>query len=374
MAKKGGAIRQKVPPVDQAALNEVFNKAVKYWGSEAFHLGIYNNLGSQKAASTEGLVYNSWWLQQLIAISSGEILPGQLKESLLQHAHTHNQGEYKSDIWAGMKSSAFTTLLCHWRRLKREPDRKRQAFSKATADMQRRMQKLLDLEPGLQGFGGLEESQGDSQPSEAKQEAQSSSSKVDGECIGAEAWDKATEMEEVSVASDGFPAMLKTCRKTPEKKQTAHLPLRLGKKSNHREQLQAAAAAAAQLLAEKTPEVKKKPSMKRPSSAVEERLETKPFKKPATASTKKRLGTESGNKPELLDGWAKVKKVLASKQSYLQGWFHDKWVLLAACTAKMGSTYPGGHHAVITALEPFASKPGMTKDKLLSKRQELLAS
>ena len=178
----------------------------------------------------------------------------------------------------------------------------------------------------------MKESQGGSTPSGTKQEAQSSSSKVNDERIGAEAWDKATEIEEVSVDSGGFPAMLKTPRKTPEKKQTARLPLRQGKKSNHREQLQAAAAAAAaQLLAEKTREVKKQPSMKRPSSAVEERLETKPFKKPATAPTKKRLGTKSGNKPELLDGWTKGQKVLASKQSYLQGWFHDKWVLLAAC-------------------------------------------
>lgn len=162
--------------------------------------------------------------------------------------------------------------------------------------MQASVQKLLDLEPGL---------------SEACDKAKTSS---------ADACEKAKEADEISLSevsldSKGFPNMLRTpdtkkgpaassCRglkesqapqvlkgKTPSPKNSRkkdNLPILLSKKArSHRDTLESQAAAAAERLAEKTPEKKRKAKAgkrKRPAAtSSSQKAAKRPAKRPAAS-------------------------------------------------------------------------------------------
>ena len=184
------------------------------------------------------------------------------------------------------------------------------------------------------------------------------------------------EVEEVSLDDHGFPKMLQT----PEMKRymgpsqakaatKASLPLKKSKPTSHMKELEAAATAAAQALAEETPaKATKKPAQKvkqKPAASAQVKVQKKPA---AAASAKRRLATEPG-----LCSWSKVRKVIASKQSYLQGMKDGKWILLISCTENMGASHPEGHAGVINALEAPAGEKGMTKARLLELRSAMVA-
>ena len=117
---------------------------------DAFDLGIYKKIGRKQAASAQGLVENAWRLKALVPLSSGEILPGQLKEALLIYNASHNTSCYKARIWAGSTATHFTTMLNHWRRLRTNENKKRQATMKTSRQVASQLEELLILEPGLQ--------------------------------------------------------------------------------------------------------------------------------------------------------------------------------------------------------------------------------
>eukprot|EP00434_Breviolum_minutum_P038202 symbB.v1.2.033882.t1/scaffold4274.1/size42556/4 len=254
MSGRGGSNRRKILPVNQDQLQEVFDAAVSAFAANAFYLGAYEGVKTTQAASCQGLYDCKWWLERLLPICNGEIVPQQLKVCLKKHAGSHNESQYKDDLWAGKMACKFVVLLHHWRRLKYNPEKRRQAMLKATPQMQASAQKLLDLEPGL---------------SEACDKAKTSSG---------EACEKAKEADEISLSevsldSKGFPNMLRTpdtkkgaaassCRglkesqapqvlkgKTPSPKSSRKkdkLPILLSKKArSHKDTLESQAAAAA---------------------------------------------------------------------------------------------------------------------------------
>lgn len=348
------------------------------WGQDAFDLGIYKKIGRKQAASAQGLVENAWWLKALVPLSSGEILPGQLKEALLIYNASHNTSCYKAHIWAGSTATHFTTMLNHWRRLRTNENKKRQATMKTSRQVASQLEELLILEPGLQ----------QSQPSnhdpaqelEACKKATVASNDEGAEkqeaCKTATSASDEDEVEEVSLDDHGFPKMLQTPEMkrymgpSPAKAATkASLPLKKSKPTSHMKELEAAAAAAAQALAEETPaKATKKPAQKvkqKPAASAQVKVQKKPA---AAASAKRRLATEPG-----LCSWSKVRKVIASKQSYLQGMKDGKWILLISCTENMGASHPEGHAGVINALEAPAGEKGMTKARLLELRSAMVA-
>ena len=334
------------------------------WGQDAFDLGIYKKIGRKQAASAQGLVENAWWLKALVPLSSGEILPGQLKEALLIHNASHNTSCYKAHIWAGSTATHFTTMLNHWRRLRTNENKKRQAAMKTSRQVASQLEELLILEPGLQ------QSQPSNHDPAQKQEAcKTATSDSDEE-------DDGSEVEEVSLDEHGFHKMLQTPEMkrymgpSPAKAATkASLPLKKSKPTSHMKELEAAAAAAAQALAEETAaKATKKTAQKvkqKPAASVQVKVQKKPA---AAASAKRRLATEPG-----LCSWSKVRKVIASKQSYLQGMKDGKWILLISCTENMGASHPEGHAGVINALEAPAGEKGMTKARLLELRSAMVA-
>ena len=354
MSGRGGKNRSPILPVDQAALNAAFRRAVAMWGQDAFDLGIYKKIGRKQAASAQGLVENAWWLKALIPLSSGEILPGQLKEALLIYNASHNTSRYKAHIWAGSTATHFTTMLNHWRRLRTNENKKRQATMKTSRQVASQLEELLILESWSQACNRANPpimilpkrlARKPLLPPMMKLPKSKRLAKHDG-----------SEVEEVSLDDHGFPKMLQTPEMkrymgpSPAKAATkASLPLKKSKPTSHMKELEAAAAAAAQALAEETP--------------------AKATKKPAAAaSAKRRLATEPG-----LCSWSKVRKVIASKQSYLQGMKDGKWILLISCTENMGASHPEGHAGVINALEAPAGEKGMTKARLLELRSAMVA-
>ena len=67
-----------------------------------------------------------------------------------------------------------------------------------------------------------------------------------------------------------------------------------------------------------------------------------------------------------------MKKVLGKDQAYLMGRFGNDWKLIIGCTKRMGNIFPGGHHAVILALEKVAMEENLTKEDMKRKRDDLV--
>ena len=374
MSGRGGKNRSPILPVDQAALNAAFRRAVAMWGQDAFDLGIYKKIGRKQAASAQGLVENASSLKALVALSSGEILPGQLKEALLIYNASHNTSRYKAHIWAGSTATHFTTMLNHWRRLRTNENKKRQATMKTSRQVASQLEELLILESWSQACNRANPpimilpkrlARKPLLPPMMKLPKSKRLAKHDG-----------SEVEEVSLDDHGFPKMLQTPEMkrymgpSPAKAATkASLPLKKSKPTSHMKELEAAAAAAAQALAEETAaKATKKTAQKvkqKPAASVQVKVQKKPA---AAASAKRRLATEPG-----LCSWSKVRKVIASKQSYLQGMKDGKWILLISCTENMGASHPEGHAGVINALEAPAGEKGMTKARLLELRSAMVA-
>ena len=251
---RGGARRKSIIPVNQDALDRVFETAVELYKQKAFDLGDYNHLKTTQAASSPGLQQCQWWLKNLLPLRTGAILPLQLRSSLLKHCETHNDSDYKHDLWATKKASQFGVLFNHCRRLKYDSERVTQLKKKATPRKHKVMDELLALEPGVC-------------PGEAWNKA-SSTENMDqdkSQDMPAEVCNKAEEetLSEISLDSHGFRNMLRSpdrsknkasgsksgLKQSPAKKQ--ELLSKKGK--SHRETLELQAANAAEKLAVATP-------------------------------------------------------------------------------------------------------------------------
>jgi len=145
MASKGGARRSTVAPVDIDALYSIVDKAVDAKGLCAFKLGDCDKKRVTTAVSAKGAHFNVEYVKEFYKISSGEILAGQLKQCILQHAQSHNTSEWKDDLWAGKIASQLVCLLSHVRRLRRDPAKRRQCMQGATGEQRQAIQEFVAL-------------------------------------------------------------------------------------------------------------------------------------------------------------------------------------------------------------------------------------
>ena len=417
---KGGPLRKPVPPVDQEDLNKVFEDAVAKFGNKAFDLNAYNGLKQSQAANAEGLVMCGWYIGRLIELGNGFVLSAQMKAAIEKHGSKFNRSKQGHALWAAEKSGQFVCILNHWRRLKRDSNRKRQSLVKCSAAVKASLEELLSLEPKIKEEACDKATDNSQESNEASSMQQSMGEPVEtSKDVAEEAWDKASfkteDLEQVSLDSRGFPRML----------QSPALPIFKKKGKSHRDSLEQAAFAAAEGLAQRSPPKKAKAkckpkagasprpspaSKKRPAAASGgskkkpsaksledaggecQRLEKEPSRSEGLeakpASPKKRLAAASGGECQRLEAkpaksakrqaeglatkpwWSKVKKVLATDQSYLQGWCEKerKWKLLVACSKKQSSE----HSNVIVAVEGRAMEANMSKEKLVSLRNEIV--
>jgi hypothetical protein len=147
-ANKGGARRSSVPLVSLEALQSVIDKAVERKGSDAFKMGEYVQKKVNTAVSAKGIHHqNVDYIREFYKISSGEILAGQLKQCILKYCHSHNDSDWKDDLWAGRKSSQMVCLPNHVRRLKRGDAKLRRCLPQATGAERQTILELVDLQP-----------------------------------------------------------------------------------------------------------------------------------------------------------------------------------------------------------------------------------
>ena len=444
---RGGAYRKSCLDMDEARLAQVFDDLATQKGLQVFEFGEYNDLGVTQAASPQGLIHCQHWIKGLLQVSDGTPRGMPLKQQILRFT-SFNGTDMKHDIWSGSVCTKLLTIMNHWRRLKSNPERRRQALQKASCHNAALLSKLLALEPRFgQAWKNASEA-----CKKAKKVSEESSRKGEDE-----ACNKAADMtvdkswiengddvsSEVSMDSKGYPMMLKTPDASKERSSLAapssgskqsqspptakkgrrspkaaaagglkkgpvspkaagakglkegqspsagQLPILSKKAVSHREALLQQAQEAAERLATMSPaakrrkqktsnEVKKKPAMgkriaKRPAASMAgQRLETRPaLKRPASqAAILQEQGSEI--RPGF-SGWLKVKAEKYTKQGYIKGWWGEAWTLLVACSEKQATNYPGGHGAVIDALLPHCDTQGMTKEKLVELRNDMLA-
>ena len=149
MSGRGGSRKVPITAVDVGALQEVIDLAVTKFKDKAFYFGDYDTITVNMAASGSGLLQCQWWLKKLLPMCSGEILPWQLKNAIRKHAGTHNNGQYRHDLWSANQAARITVVLNHWRRLKYNAVKRRQALQKLGKIRQGSLEALLALSPGL---------------------------------------------------------------------------------------------------------------------------------------------------------------------------------------------------------------------------------
>lgn len=365
-APKGGARRSLVPPVSSQDLQNIFDTAIEKLGASAFDLGPYNSLKSTQACSAAGLEKNAHYLKEFGKISKGEIQTGQLKEALLRYGKSHNKSEWKDDLWAGKLASQFVCLMAHCRRLGREPEKLRQCFKQATGTERQAIEELLSLKAWKKASGSSTTSK--SSP------LKKSLAKKDEENACKKARTLKEQVSDISLDSQGFPAMLKSPAKEKEElpaREAAEATASSSKevktilertRESKRKLLDAAAEDAAQaMVACGSPRPAKRPASHLTTGSG--------AKKPAIQTTEKSISSPAG--PERRP-WSDVKFVGGAKQSYLQGFEENKWKPIVACSEKQGQFYEGGHKAVIEELQKVAMDSLMTKEKMVEKRDELI--
>lgn len=396
-------------PVDIDALQSIIDKAVDAKGLGAFKLEDYAKRKVTQAVSAKGVHFNLEYVKDFYKISDGEILAGQLKQCILKYAHSHNTSEWKDDLWAGKIASQLVCLLSHVRRLRRDPAKRRQCMQAATGEQRKAIEEVVSLQGAcekatlpLQGsLGNFGDQQACNKAKKAKKSKRSSSVSVSsstpsqackkaktsqnvsssaasgGACKKARILKPA--LSEVTVDSEGFPAMLASPKAFVDPQPAEHdrqaMSILEKRRASYRGQLEKAAKAAAKEFVEKQTLERKRALAKRPASKEVAR------KKPAASSRPAGRQPSTGSQEEMEEAacarserrpWSAVKKVLGQKQSYLLGLFGDKWQLIIACTEKQGKFFPGGHHSVVLELEKVVMGDHMTKEKMKEHRDHLV--
>ena len=131
MASRGGPRRGPIPTVGAGALSDVFDEIAKE-RKLPFDFGIYEHLTRSQAASGRGLVANGCVIRAFAQVApAGQIQHLEMKHQFLARA-SHNKSHLKHDLWAGLRTDKVTVILCHWRRICREPERLRQCIKSCT--------------------------------------------------------------------------------------------------------------------------------------------------------------------------------------------------------------------------------------------------
>ena len=392
-ANKGGARRSSVPHVSLEALQSVIDKAVERKGRDAFMMGEYDQKKVSTAVSAKGIHQNVEYIREFYKISSGEILAGQLKQCILKYGHSHNDSEWKDDLWAGRIASQMVCLLSHVRRLKREEAKLRQCLLQATGSERQTVLELVDLQPDYKkAVPEAAEACKKALPSSsvalpARQSSTGSTSDADQQaCKKARSLKPA--ISDVSVDSNGWPMMLKSPKRSKQEEEEAPpqiMSILEKRRASYKEQLNKAAQEAAEefVKSRKWPErrpakkpackagIQKKTAAKEKNAKREAAESSRLERKPATSASQEDMQAAARQRPGRRP-WTAVKKILGKDQAYLMGLFDEKWKLIIGCTKKMGQFFPGGHHSVVLELEKCAMEESMTKEKVKQKRDDLV--
>ena len=153
---------------------------------------------------------------------AGQIQHLEMKHQFIVRA-SHNKSQLKNDLWAGMRTDKVTVILCHWRRICREPERLRQCIKSCTPDEALAIKDLVALYKD------------DPAQEVAEQSSVVTDDKVEeAACTNKDVRVLKVKVSEVSVDSDGFPAMLRSPKDSGK---------RLRKKDSKEDKYKAAAEA-----------------------------------------------------------------------------------------------------------------------------------
>ena len=280
-----------VPPVDLDALRKIFETAVATQGADAFKLGDYQEKSVSTAVSSAGLHHNAKYVKEFYKISEGEIPSGQLKQCILKYGYTHNDSEWKDDLWAGKLASQFVCLLSHVRRLKRDSSKLRQCLQGATGAERQSILEIVDLPDACKKAApGPEDDQACKKAKAAKETSSAKAAEAGGQGSSSSASLKEPEeqackkartlklqVSDVSVDSHGWPAILNSPKAAKEEEEeeevkdcfSRNMTILEKMRVSCKEQLDKAAQEAAQELVESRPglerrsEIQKKASQQR---------------------------------------------------------------------------------------------------------------
>ena len=368
--------------MDQRGLNDVFDN-VRKKSQNFVDFGLYDRLTRTQAASAQGLHHNEKLLKCIITFCpTAEIQHHQLRDAMLQFP-LMNDSSLKTNLWAALKSERIATMLCHVRRIARDQLRMRQCLCKAT---DKEVQLLHDLARSV-AAGDVSEDECSGQVAQTRQLQRNES----------------VASSVLSLDSDGFPKMLAAldsdmARDTGRRgmSDTATLlydeqPNLYATSSSHKwgspsrascvDNFDAVLAAAA---LEATTAIAERP-FKRPAAAknkdcVDEEgsdSEQQPArKKPAARqlARKKPAANRREERPAATVSSGTYSVTKATHKSYIQNKIAGKKVCMINCTAAAANACGKDHKVVIEYLHQELLKGDLTKDALVTMRNEFLAT
>ena len=369
---RGGSRRQPVPLVEVGALQQAFEELVRKMGAKVFEFGVYRSLARAQAANAHGLAANEQVIATLSCLApGGHVQFAQLKHALQGFA-CYNDTPFKADIWAGCVAERLLTLLCHWRRVAREPERLKQCLSKASKEDQAAVKRLVKL------YQEPSSSEAPSKKSLQRERTDSSSVTLDSQgfpCMLRELGDDTCADDQEEEEGEEEEELQERSQETPRAKPRGAAPqepcgrlLRKAPAEDERakflDSLRAAAHEAAGDVAQMHNVANKrvhKTIMKKTSQPIKAR--------PSMAIG--RTGAAGAAAPE---GWTRVLATYATDQSYLRCVYKGdpKPRLLVACSSAMAERTNKQHRDIIKALLGPAQQAGATKEELIKQRDQLL--
>jgi len=371
---RGGSRRQPVPLVEVGALQQAFEELVRKMGEKVFDFGVYRSLARAQAANAHGLAANEQAIGTLSCLAPGGHLQfAQLKHALQGFA-CYNDTPFKADIWAGCVAERLLTLLCHWRRVSREPERLKQCLSKASKEDQAAVKRLVKL------YQEPSSSEAPSKKTLQRERTDSSSVTLDSQGFPRllrELSDDscADDEEEEEAEGEGEEELQECSQETPWAKPRGAAPqepcgrlLRKGPAEDERlkflESLRAAAHEAAGDVAQMRDVANKR---------VHKTIMNKPSQQ-GKARPSMPLGRTGAAGAAAPKGWTRVLATYATDQSYLRCVYKgdSKPRLLVACSRAMAERADKQHQDIIKALLGAAQQAGATKEDLIKQRDQLL--
>ena len=290
-----------MPLVSLEALQSVIDKAVERKGSDAFKMGEYDQKKVSTAVSAKGIHQNVDYIREFYKISSGEILAGQLKQCILKYGHSHNDSEWKDDLWAGRKASQMVCLLSHVRRLKREEAKLRQCLLQATGAERQTILELVGLQPACKKAAA--EACKKALPSSsaalpARQTITVSKSDADQQaCKKARILKPA--ISDVSVDSNGFPMILQSPKSSKQEEEEAppeSMSILEKRRASYKEQLNKAAEDVAEEFVKSSKWPERRPT-KKPACKAGLKKKTAAKEKKQQGRQQKAQGLQEGQQP-----------------------------------------------------------------------------
>lgn len=203
-SKKGGARHKPAPIVDPHVLAAVFGK----FKSSIADFGIYEHVSVNQACKGNGLVAHYDFLKAMLTLCPSGDMPGNSARTALLtvicNAPEMNSTIYNSAVWAGMRCERLGCMLNHLRRLAREGGRFKQAAMAMTGPDLAKLKTLVSMldvsECGLVADGLASGMLGSDDDATIEEHEPKPRKRL--------LTKTASDVSQISVDSQGFPAML----------------------------------------------------------------------------------------------------------------------------------------------------------------------